>query len=239
MAELNDTSLINDANLVAYYRFSAGALTTDTKASYTLTNTGSIAESTSGKFAGCANFPGGTGKSLNWTTDNMGISNGAFSLVCWVKLNAETTSVDYMFASKDSNVVFVTSRIPYEYNGGTIRLGFDRVKQGVEAQGGYYTVSLGTTTWHHLAHTYDGSNIRGYLDGVLRVGPTAASGNGSSGGGNGLWIGADAGNGNVANALIDDFAVFSDALTAAEVTTLYEDAAVAGKAPFSLNSKYW
>ena len=72
-------------------------------------------------------------------------------------------------------------------------------------------------TWSHLAATYDGSNIRLYLNGTL-VRTVAATGNmtASTGalriGGNSIW-------GEYFAGLIDEAHVYNRALSAAEVTT--------------------
>ena len=71
-------------------------------------------------------------------------------------------------------------------------------------------------TWSHLAATYDGGNIRLYLNGTL-VKTVAATGNmaASTGalriGGNSIW-------GEYFAGLIDEAHVYNRALSAAEVT---------------------
>ena len=77
-------------------------------------------------------------------------------------------------------------------------------------------------TWHHLAATYDRTNLRIYLDGV-QVGTRALTGSiGVSAnplriGGNAIWGENFAG-------LIDDVRVFNRALTPAELTTIMNTA---------------
>jgi energy-converting hydrogenase Eha subunit B len=77
--------------------------------------------------------------------------------------------------------------------------------------------------------TYDGTNMRGYLNGALVSGPTAASGTGGSAFGSSVtYIGAGHDGGNTAasflhftSGIIDDAAIFSRALSAAEIATWY------------------
>jgi fibronectin type 3 domain-containing protein len=77
--------------------------------------------------------------------------------------------------------------------------------------------SLALNAWSHLASTYDGSNLRLYLNGTL-VSTTAVSGSlaASTGvlriGGNGVWPEWFAG-------LIDEVRVYNRALSAAEIQT--------------------
>jgi hypothetical protein len=85
--------------------------------------------------------------------------------------------------------------------------GVIRVAQG--------TAAVATTAWTHLAYTFDGANMRMYVNGVLvrtvaRAGNIAVSTGPLRIGGNGPW-------GEHFNGLIDDVRVYNRALTLAEV----------------------
>ena len=75
-------------------------------------------------------------------------------------------------------------------------------------------------TWTHLATTYDGANLRYYVNGVL-VGTTAGTGTINAANG-ALRIGgnnsAPLGQGEWFKGLIDEVRIYNRALTAAEIT---------------------
>lgn len=92
--------------------------------------------------------------------------------------------------------------------------------------GGAYDVTLMTDTisqgtWTHVVITYDGTNIRFYLNGTLTVGPTARTLNTAAS--QAIWFGGRK-NGD-ANGWFDGgltrIGVWSKTLSAEEVTTLY------------------
>src|SRR5262249_4568408 len=90
----------------------------------------------------------------------------------------------------------------------------NRAGTDVEAAG---TSVLPLNTWSHLAVTYDGSNIRLYVNGA-QVGTKAQTGNINSStaplrfGGDSVW-------GEYFNGLIDEVRVYNIALTAAQIQT--------------------
>ncbi len=83
------------------------------------------------------------------------------------------------------------------------------------------TSAIPLNAWTHLAATYDGANLRYYVNGVL-VGTTAGTGTINAANG-ALRIGgnssAPAGQGEFFRGLIDEVRVYNRALTAAEITT--------------------
>lgn len=111
----------------------------------------------------------------------------------------------------------------FQPNGGTRRLMFSRGKVNVADETANYTVALGTTNWHHIILTYDGTNIIGYVDGVQVVAPTAASGNGSGTTVTGFAIADNMFDIDTTNYDfdIDEVAVYSRALHYGDVIDLY------------------
>jgi hypothetical protein len=71
--------------------------------------------------------------------------------------------------------------------------------------------------WHHIVCTYDGSNVRLYIDGAFTGTANAITGNLVSTTNN-LVIGADSG---TWNGSLDDFRIYNRALTATEIQALY------------------
>ena len=145
----------------------------------------------------------------------------------WVKLNTEIGSGTYILEHLSTGAPnYVGYYIQYEYNSGTRRLGFNRQKEGVAAQVAYYNITLGTTNFYNLTLTYDGTNVKGYVNGNY-IGFLAASGDGANTYTQGEFILGcyrDAGSGsrgNYSSAIYDDVTVFSRALTATEISNLY------------------
>ena len=238
MAELQYTALIDDANLQAYYRLESGALTTDSSGnSKTLTNNNTVGEGT-GKFGGCADFGSSNSDKYLSLTDDLGITGGAISISCWVKLNAEIGSGTWDFVSQSDAGTFTIYTIRYDYNGGTRRIGFVRNKNNVATEVVWLNTTMGTSNWYNLVLTYNGTNMTGYIDASAGT-PTAMSGNGNTAGADAISIGAsmgwNAGGTKLfyASALIDDVAIFDRALTDVEVAILYNDpTATANKLKF-------
>lgn len=214
--ELTNTPLASDANLKGYYRFEANGNDSSGNGNNLSTVIGSPSY-TSGYFGNGAMFDNGESISL---ANNLGIDNGNFSMSIWVKLTAEITGSAFWFIQLNGGDAVDTGMgIQYEYNAGTRRLYFDRVKWNVAHQGVYYNISLGTSNWYHIVLTYDGSNLRGYLNGSLVAGPTAASGNGSGTTSALTSIGIA---GTTCAGLIDDVAIFNRVLTQSEITSIYQ-----------------
>ncbi len=78
---------------------------------------------------------------------------------------------------------------------------------------------LSTGTWTHIAATYDGSQMRVYVNGVLDgfLGTSIAIPTNNLP----LRIGADQNGSNLFNGLIDEVEIFSRALSAAEILSIY------------------
>jgi len=214
--ELYSTSLFNDDNLVAYYRLED---TNDSKNSYNLTNNNSVAFNPA-KFNNGADFgTSNTNKYLS-ISNNLGITGGNITLSFWLKLNTEIGSGTYDLIDQESLANNTGNYVTYEYNGGTRRLTFNRVRQYVVVNSAAYNITLGTSSWYYVVYTYDGSNIRGYVNGSLVAGPVASSGYGTAGGMNRFTVGWG-GVGGYTSGIIDDVAVFSRALSPTEISNFY------------------
>lgn len=224
MPSLQDTTLISDANLIAYYKLEN---TADSKGTYTLSNVGTTtfvaAKFDNGIELGTAN----TSKYMR-VSSAMGISSGAISVSMWVKINTEpATNTIYNLFSRGETATDVRHWIRYSDSAGVKNIQFNRQRENVANDAFTYNVTLGTTDWKHFVLTYDGTNVKGYLNGAY-LNSVASSGNGSTGVfADNTTIGAGEitqGNSNptlYSNAVIDDVAIFNRALTDAEVYQIY------------------
>lgn len=218
--ELINLSLINDANLMGYYRMETGALTTDSSGEgRTLTNNNTVGEDASGKYGYTADFGTTNSNKTLSRADNMNVTgNGSISM--WVKCRTEIGSGAQTLCAISDGTNDQVLYIDYAYNGGTRRLEFHRSKVGVADVSSNYTITLGTDLWYHLVLSYDGSNITGYINGVATT-PQASSGNGTAPASTSFTIGG--GVNTVASFYIDDVAIFNKALSEAEAQTIFAD----------------
>lgn len=213
MAELYNTILRVDANLKAYYRLEANGNDSTANGYNMATAVGSPSYAASRYNNGIVLD---AGEALSAAT-NCGIASGAMSISAWIKLSADIASSSVNFIQQnEGDATDCGHSISYEYNAGTRRLYFRRSKWNVAHQGPVYNVALGIG-WNHIVYTYDGTNVRGYLNGALVAGPTACSGSGA--GTTSPAIGLYSSPNGVTE--MDDVSIFNDALTAAEVLMLY------------------
>lgn len=232
MAELLNTSLYSDGNLKAYYRMESGALTTDSKGSYTLTNNGSVAETT-GKFGGGATT-GTNNSSKSFSIGNdLGITGNDITMVAWVKANQAVTGDSWYICSQTDSGTHVNHEVYYQDNSGVFNVWALRVKLGV---GNVYTYTNANTDltddWHHVAYTYGADDkVRLYIDGELIGTSDADSANGgASGESDQFTIGKrSSGGAFYGDFSFDDVAVFNRELTGEEVTTLFTDGPSGGR----------
>lgn len=212
-AELNNTVLKDNANLKAYYRFEASALTTDSSGnSKTLTNNNTVAEGT-GVYGGCADFTAASSQYFS-TSGNIGISgNGARSVVFWVK-SSTAARMEYVgWGAGSTNAAFVL--------GSDSSSEFYVIAYGANDINTTYPMNTGS--WIHVAVTHDGTNTRLYFNGQYHSTYARTYNTTDSVLNIGRQIYADAGpQYYYLNGSIDDLAIFSTALSADQIKELYE-----------------
>jgi hypothetical protein len=227
MAELAQTSLINDANLVAYYKLED---VNDSKGSRNLTNINTVAFNPA-KFTNGADFgSANTNKDLEKTTDNYGLAgNQDVSFTMWYKCTGAPSSGSAytLFIHRSQLTADRYLWLKYFNNSGTLQLFIDNSNTTTS-----YNVDLGTSIFHHLVLVRIGTTAtKLYLDGV-DTSTTAAQGANAAGAAN-LYIGQSGAPGNYVSGIIDDFAIFSRQLTVLEVSTLYNPLSVTLKPDYA------
>lgn len=220
--ELFSTSLFNDANLKAYYRFNSGALTTDSKGSNTLQNIGTVGELASGLFGVSADLgSSNSSKAFRTPSTDIGIAgSSAFSASIWVKIQTEPgTNATYVLMFHDSTTSDHYIFLEYIDLSGVKKLRV--IFSGTTTD---YTVTLGTSVWHNIIIVRDISNTKGllYLDGVAVI--SNATLGASAGGVNNFDLGYDENSGNWSSIFMDDVAVFNRVLTPTDVAIIYSSA---------------
>lgn len=226
MAELKTLrTLLADANLVAYYKLED---TADSKGSATLTNNGSVSFG-AGKFSNGANL--GTSNSSKYLSAAGLTSAGketAITISMWVKMNTELSDGQTKWLCYLAEVVanYIAFEIRYARSGSTYSVYANRRKEGVANEPtSNVNGALGTSSWHHLVLTYDGTTLKVYVD-AGTPGTAAASGNGSGAGSEQaeFRLGKSRNIDNVyVDAQYDDVAVWSRALTATEIKLLFKE----------------
>lgn len=220
MAQIADLSLFNDADLQAYYKLEDA---NDNKNSNNLTNTGTVTF-TAAKFNNGANFGSSDAdKSLN-IASALGYGGGAYAISGWFKQLTDIASGTYSLVQLIDSASDTNLNIIYDYNSGTRRLLFQRVKVGVAVNEITHTINLGTSIFHHLVLTYDGATVEAYVNNAS-VGTVSASGSGTTPQTSGMAIGSEVADTTLSNFLgmADDVAFFDRNLTAGEVSNIFND----------------
>ncbi|MFZ2414798.1 MAG: LamG-like jellyroll fold domain-containing protein, partial [Minisyncoccia bacterium] len=176
---------------------------------------GSPVWTTSGKMGGALNFDGtdgyvnvGNGTSLNITS--------GITIAAWVKISSET---DEHFILKKGDTSGQYSYFFYQ-NGTQLRFAISTngtTEQAVNTDNGFFV----NGSWVHAVVTYNGSTWAAYKNGQSFTKYGTVTGNMYSStspviigpGANGLW----------SEAVLDDVRVYNYALTAGEITTLYNN----------------
>src|SRR6185503_16695191 len=212
--------IINDG-LVGYWKLDAatasgvmdhsgyGGQGTITGAPVTSTDTRGLNFANSGSI----DFDGAGGQYVRITHASQFNFTNKITVAAWVKL--DTTETFARWVTKGSDPL----TFPFLLGQSTTAAGVPRFRVitsvGVTSEG---TAALKTGVWYHLAGTYDGSNVRLYVDGI-QIDSDAQTGNLATNTTDGVTIacdsdctGADAPDGK-----IDDVRIYNRALSAAEV----------------------
>lgn len=220
--ELNSyPSLLNDANLVSYWRLEGNS--NDSKGSNNGTDTNITYGASYGKFGQGASLNGSSSKIV--IMSNIGIAFGGITLGGWFNLAAQPSSGSSVTIVKHGsgapyNIVYDVS---YVNTGGTYSVAINRTKSGVGVETASANLAGSLSGYNLLIGTFDGSNINIYLNGTL-LDSTAISGYGTSAEINEVSLGCADFNGttyNRINGSIDDAFIFSRALTETEILNYY------------------
>jgi hypothetical protein len=222
--ELASTGLFSDANLISYYKFEGDSTDgigtddgTDTSIDYSLDY---------GKF--------GQGIRLNATTDKVAFTDWSLGTADWTisfwlnEQTAQTANTYFVAGSNGSNNwgfyigSGATTKIRINHNNGATDNFFDSNS----------TFALGA--WRHIVYTKSSDTVSLYVDGVFDKSQTGYSARNFGGSGQNN-IGAGLGGG-AAAAFFDDLAIFTRALTATEIATIYTSSITKAYYPLNGNS---
>ena len=214
--ELGNTPLFNDPTLLGYWKLEN---VNDAKGSNTLTNNSTVAFNAA-KFNNGADT-GTTAKWLSSTTSYAVGAQNAFSVSMWYKSNQVTASLAGGLMQNIDGTADTSFSIEYLSASSVNRLRFSITRLGTSSTNITDVRDLGTTNFFHIAMTYDGSRLKGYVNGAL-VGDVAfTSGVGTGTNSDTFRIGAAGNTSFCMNGIADDVAIFSKALTSKEINGIY------------------
>lgn len=219
--EIITTSLYSDPSIRVYHRFENGALLADSSGNNrtALLNSNAVFDS-NGKFGRSLNMQATTAY-LQLATDV--IPQGSFTVMYWEWLFEETHTQgrpSFTLGSAVGNWG-ISCRQDYNATTGDKTSGFFTVIGGVGKNANkIYTTADGFSnlTKKHRAYTYDGAEIKQYVNGDL-IAAAAASGL-IRGVNTEAYIGRDRWNGIFHKGSVADFAVFGKACTQSEIQTV-------------------
>ena len=234
MPEIATLSLVNDANLQAYYRFSSGSDTADSSSnSNTLTHV-NAPSNTAGVFGNGMDYNGSNQYShSNNPTGLDGMT--ATSLTLWFNAGTlDTGSSNARYIATYATRSGLDAQVIQLYTIGDGSNAQIRALIGDNDGGGRSTTitgstNLSTSTVYQVTITYDGSNINLYLNGSTDASPVALAGatlNTPDANNDSIFIGAigtinESTIADYFDGLVDDVAFFDRSLTAAEVRTIF------------------
>ena len=153
------------------------------------------------------------------------------TLSCWFKASGTIHAFNYIIgkagATYGSFYLRFTNANKFNYF-----ISFD--SGGTHRQATFNT-AVTLTDWHHVALTYDGSYIKGYVDGsedysIAETRTINYAANATYG--TDFWIGKGQFTSN-AEGLIDEVALFNSALSASDITAIYNSGVPASLASYS------
>ena len=151
---------------------------------------------------------------------------GGYTMAVWVKKSVQSSSGVIIMSGNTTATNFVTNLQ------GNVGVQFGACKQQSPWTWLNCTDTVGA--WMHLVGTYSNGKMKLYRDGVL-MDSTTFTATGTSAVNQPLWIGRGPG-GNYYTGVFDDIGIWNRALTATEVTALFNSQTTTGVGNLALNA---
>jgi fibronectin type 3 domain-containing protein len=175
---------------------------------------------TAGRVANALNFPA---TAAQHATLPSGIVSGLtdFTIATWVKVNAFATwQRIFDFGTATNNYMFLTTQYsPTAPNNAKLRFGI-RTTAVAEQNVSGASIALSAGVWTHVAVTRSGTTVRLYVNGALAGSGTIALKPSDLGVTTLNYLGKSQWPDPYLNAALDDFRIYGNALSAAELTSL-------------------
>jgi hypothetical protein len=214
-------------NLISYYKLdeSSGNALDSTSKGFTLTNTNSVAYAT-GKINNGADFGStNTNKTLIYTGDIGLTQNSDWTVSYWAKNSGTDTTGSFQF-----QMTWNANRYMYIFRDGANN------RWTMDNGGGFFTQtvqSISNSTWYHVVVQRSGSTVYVRINDSALASTTAYTGT-SGAITNAVKIGYSEFTGSYNKGMTDEVGIWSRALSAAEITSLY-NAGAASSYPFGGN----
>ena len=239
------TDIFADSSALALYEFEGNANDTGGTYNGTATNvvyneydgTASNVTYSTGKFGQAAVFTGSsasTGSRISFSNNAYGSSTTVFSASLWVKCT--NTAGEIPLIGNGSTVGGTTGYVVY-INSGSLTLSF----ANGSSYDFFYGQSINDNNWHHIAITYNNGAYVLYLDGSVELSGTSsiflnnATPTYDTFLGN-RWARTQDTTNAVLNGSIDQVRIYDKAISAADVTTLYNETAATASTNPTFNS---
>jgi hypothetical protein len=180
-------------------------------------------EFAAGKNGNALVFDGAGDYAESPNSESLDIEGQGLTVAFWVLINTASTGVDYVIVGKPWHAAAMTSpfyQYGVEYSNGynrTLDFYFGDASANLH---GPYRMSPTTGSWTHVAFTYDGNTVRGYLDGAERLSEPDESSLVPRG--HSLRLGVDGAYQQFFNGSLDDLRIYSRALSPAEIRSVMQ-----------------
>ena len=193
-------------NSIAYYKMSDA---TDQIGGNNLTNS-NVNFNTEGKFGFAGKFNGSNSKLTISNSSFLPQGNNSRSISCWIKTTGGSSDGVIGYGNA------VNSQAFFIYINNENKLGIFAYYNNTTGN-----IAISNNTWNHVVATYDGTNCRLYVNGVLdfTAAKTLNTGNGEFRIGGVNWNNSS----EFFPGDIDQIRIYNSAISAANVTTLYEE----------------
>lgn len=216
--ELFKTPLAGDANIKALWKFdeTSGTSAVDAISAHNGTASRSnILNNAGGVFNNCAVFDAASSDKVTVTNHADFNVSGSFSINAWLK---------YSNSPAFASVVTKGNSNDFSYG---LQIGTTKINAILWQQNGATHLAIENATvvnngaWHMATLTYDGTTLRIYVDAGTAATTTAKTGSWFNGTAD-LCLGSRTGGSGLFTGSLDDVSFFNRALTAAEITSLYQ-----------------
>jgi len=231
--------VLGDSSCIATYRFENDE--TDLSGNYDFTSVGGV-QYAAGRYGQGVHITGASGDSSYLTATNP-VSQQAFSVSFWTKYTESTLYTSHFGLSdgtSDPNFFINTQA------SGAIACAIYDTTDGSSGFAGYKfnfthsTTGLNDGNWHHVAFSWDGSTttnaVKLYIDNVVNTGTSSRAASNIAAF-NEMTVGVPrSSNTDYWNVKIDQLRVFNKAISASEVTTLYNENSLVASYRFEGNA---